>query len=62
MLLHDAGDGNHSFNKATVFNFRRKSDNFEARTERVIFGVFQFNSDLTWLNLTLESTDITQQI
>ena len=40
MLLHDAGDGNHSFNIATVFNIRGKSDNFEARTERVIFGVF----------------------
>ena len=27
--------------------------NYEAQTERVIFGLFQLNSEFTWPNLTL---------
>ena len=38
-----------------------KMDNFEARTERVIFGLFQLNSDFTWPDLTLRPTDTTQE-
>ena len=38
---------------STLYNFMEIIDNFEARTERVNFGLLQLNSDLTWPNLTL---------
>ena len=37
----------------TLFDFMENMDNFEARMERVNFGLFQSNSDFTWPNLTL---------
>ena len=52
----------HLHQVSSLFYFTENMDNFEARTERVNFGLFQSNSDFTWPNLTLQSTVITQQI
>ena len=35
------------FNLITLLDFRENKDNFEARTERVNFGLFYLNSDFT---------------